>query len=214
MTALHWAAHHDDWKIGHPVVFPNMLRQGTFSNRGGGGFQIRVPLDDTHTAHWWYRCYQMQDGDTEQTAETIPFYQVPVPELDEEDRAEWDKLDNNSGQDLVAWITQGAIADRTEETLGRSDKGLILYRQQLLDNVAKVERGEDPMNVFRDPGQNEYLRLPTEESGGTSRMSAMGQNGRMASSAGLAGGASKFSPVLNRDDGAVTVTAEEVLSGD
>lgn len=70
------------------------------------------------------------------------------------------------------------------------------------------------MNVFRDPGQNEYLRLPTEESGGTSRMGTMGQFGRMASSAGLAGGASKFSPVLGRDDGATAVTAEEVLSGD
>ena len=40
---------------------------------------------------------------------------------------------------------------RTSESLGRSDKGLILYRQQLMDNMAKVERGEDPMNVFRDP---------------------------------------------------------------
>ncbi|HIM81759.1 MAG TPA: aromatic ring-hydroxylating dioxygenase subunit alpha [Dehalococcoidia bacterium] len=195
-----------NWKLGHPLVFPNLLKVG--------GFQYRVPIDDYQTLHIWYYTYAPPAGTTVAADEPIPFYQVPVPELSPGGMPDWNYLDFTAGQDIVMWYTQGAIADRTEETLGRSDKGLILYRQQLLDNVAKVERGEDPMNVFRDPGQNEYLRLPTEESGGTSRMSALGQFGRMASSAGLAGGASKFSPVLGRGDGAVTVTAEEVLSGD
>ena len=45
----------EDWKIGHPLVFPGMLRVG------GGGiatFQIRVPVDDTHTWHVWYQAYR------------------------------------------------------------------------------------------------------------------------------------------------------------
>ena len=71
---------------------------------------------------------------------------------------------------LGSWVSQGAIADRSSESLGRSDKGLILYRQMLEENVRLVEMGEDPMNTFRDPGSNEYLRLPTEESEGMSRM--------------------------------------------
>jgi len=41
----------DDWKVGHPVVFPNILRQGVVHKKNGAGFQIRVPIDDTHTAH-------------------------------------------------------------------------------------------------------------------------------------------------------------------
>ncbi len=40
-----------------------------------------------------------------------------------------------------------------------------------------------------------------------------GANGsRMVSSAGAAGGATKFSPILNRGHGATTVTAEELLN--
>ncbi|MCH8351500.1 MAG: Rieske 2Fe-2S domain-containing protein [Chloroflexi bacterium] len=195
-----------NWKLGHPLVFPNLLKVG--------GFQYRVPIDDYQTLHIWYYTYAPPAGTHVPENEPIPFYQVPVPELSEGGLPDWSYLDFTAGQDIVMWYTQGAIADRTSESLGRSDKGLILYRQQLMDNIAKVERGEDPMNVFRDPGENEYLRLPTEESEGTRRMGATGQLGRMASSAGAAGGATKFSPVLNRGDGATAVTAEEVLTGD
>jgi 5,5'-dehydrodivanillate O-demethylase len=35
---------HPNWALGHPICFPNMLRQD----------QIRVPIDDTHTLFWWY----------------------------------------------------------------------------------------------------------------------------------------------------------------
>jgi len=108
------------WKDGHPIVFPNMLRQGgsgdgtpsLFGNLGPA-FQIRVPLDDTHTAHWWVACYPRTDGDPEQRPEDIPYYRVPVPELDEDEQPRWELLDSNSAQDMAAWITQGAIADRS-----------------------------------------------------------------------------------------------------
>ena len=43
---------------------------------------------------------------------------------------------------------------RHQEHLGLVDKGVILYRQLLNgDNMAKVERGEDPMGTIRDPAQ-------------------------------------------------------------
>ena len=35
-----------DWTIGHPVLFPNILAQG---NADRMSFQLRVPVDDTHT---------------------------------------------------------------------------------------------------------------------------------------------------------------------
>ena len=44
----------DDWRTGHPVVFPTIL-QNTGGSTGGGTFQIRVPIDDTHTWHLLYR---------------------------------------------------------------------------------------------------------------------------------------------------------------
>jgi 5,5'-dehydrodivanillate O-demethylase oxygenase subunit len=176
----------DDWKTGHPVVFPNMLRQGVV-HRKGAGFQIRIPIDDTHTAHWWYRCY-LKPG-SEQKPEEIPFYEVPVPGPADNGDARWKFMDNNSGQDIVAWITQGAITDRTTETLGRSDKGIILFRRMLEEQVGIMESGRDPINVFRDPSKNVYLHLPTEES-------FLG--GLAYGSEHLTGATTKYSPILKQ----------------
>src|SRR5262245_33138808 len=45
----------DDWKVGHPLIFPIMLRVGSGNQHR---MQIRVPIDDTHTWHLWYSCYR------------------------------------------------------------------------------------------------------------------------------------------------------------
>ena len=63
------------------------------------------------------------------------------------------------------WYTQGPVADRTEEHLGESDQGIILYRKMLKEQMEKVQRGEDPMNVFRDPTQNICLSPPHKKQG-------------------------------------------------
>ena len=47
-------------------------------------------------------------------------------------------------------MAQGAISDRTTEHLATSDKGILLYRKVILENVERVQRGEDPMAVVRD----------------------------------------------------------------
>jgi hypothetical protein len=36
-----------------------------------------------------------------------------------------------------------------------SDQGVILFRNLVLEQIEKVERGEDPMGVIRDPAKNE-----------------------------------------------------------
>jgi LigXa C-terminal domain like len=63
---------------------------------------------------------------------------------------------------MAAWVTQGPIAKRELERLGESDKGIILYRRLLQEQLAIVEQGGDPMNVFRDPQQNTSLQIPVE----------------------------------------------------
>jgi len=53
----------DDWRVGHPVFFPNTLAVG--SKRDGSrtySFQIRVPVDDTATMHYWYTAYTVRPG--------------------------------------------------------------------------------------------------------------------------------------------------------
>ena len=50
----------DDWKVGHPIVFPHILSVGAGDERVDSryyAFQIRVPMDDTHTMHLWYTAY-------------------------------------------------------------------------------------------------------------------------------------------------------------
>src|SRR6201991_539019 len=55
----------DDWKIGHPVVFPNTLSVGNGDETSRYyAFQIRVPVDDTHTMHLWYTAYMPPKGET------------------------------------------------------------------------------------------------------------------------------------------------------
>ena len=61
------------------------------------------------------------------------------------------------------WYTQGATADRSQERLGESDAGIILYRKMLKEQLDKIQRGEDPINVIRDPVKNVYIDLPHEE---------------------------------------------------
>jgi 5,5'-dehydrodivanillate O-demethylase len=157
------------WADGHPIVFPYFLRQSGDGfdrskwNLRGPSFQIRVPRDDTHTDHWWVLCHPAEPGEPAQQDEDVPLYQPTVPEVNEKGYVPWNLFESNPEQDLVAWITQGPVADRTKEHLGRSDKGIIMFRRMLEENIRLVEQGQDPMNTFRDPAQNVYLGMKTED---------------------------------------------------
>ena len=160
-----------EWADGHPIIFPYTLRQGgdgwdreRWSKGNGPAVQIRVPIDDNTTAHWWLRSFQLEPGDAAQKDEDVPFVELPIPSLDRRGRPQWHMFDANPPQDLVAWFSQGVIQDRTTETLGRSDKGIIMFRQMLEDNITVVEDGGDPINTFRDADQNVYLGMRTEDS--------------------------------------------------
>jgi 5,5'-dehydrodivanillate O-demethylase oxygenase subunit len=134
----------DEWQIGHPVLFPNILAVGSAR---APTFQIRTPVDDEHTLHYWYRARVRTPDEPVQTSPAV--YDYPF-------RTENGQLivDTINGQDMMAWITQGEISDRTTERLGSSDKGIILYRNLLLEQIDKVGRGVDPMAVIRDPARN------------------------------------------------------------
>jgi 5,5'-dehydrodivanillate O-demethylase len=143
---------HPNWRIGHVICFPNMLRQD----------QIRVPLDDTHTLYWWYNVHPKHEGEPEQRPEDIPIYKVPLPGIDADGVPIWDVMDNNSGQDNYAWMSQGPVTPRWTEHLGESDQGIILYRRLLREQMKLVDVGQDPMNTFRDPAGNVSIHVPAE----------------------------------------------------
>lgn len=138
------------WKLGHPIIFPNWLRVGT-------GFQMRTPIDDAHTMHWHYNVYVPPTGVKAPTQDDVPYRDVPLRHPDGSFA-----VDYTIGQDTMAWVSQGPIARRDLEKLGESDKGIILYRRMLNEQMDIVERGEEPKNVFLDAGSNEIIEVVHE----------------------------------------------------
>ena len=151
----------DDWKVGHPIVFPNMLAVGNGDEKSRYySFQMRVPVDDTHTMHLWFNAYVPPQGVAvpEHLLEKVHTYEVPFMD----DKGEF-IVDNVDGQDMMAWISQGAIADRSLENLGATDKGIVMYRRMLKREMQKVQAGIDPMGIVRDSARNERIDLPNEK---------------------------------------------------
>ena len=146
---------HDDWLSGHPVLFPTILKT-TGSVGLAGTLQIRVPLDDTHTMHYMYRCAKA--GPAEPMPDGVPVYDLPLYNGDGQFR-----IDVTIVQDFMAWATQGPVADRTVEKLGESDKGIILYRRMLKQQLEIAADGGDPINVFREPAPNGVIDVSTEQ---------------------------------------------------
>jgi 5,5'-dehydrodivanillate O-demethylase len=74
-----------------------------------------------------------------------------------------------NAQDMMVMITQGAITDHNAENLATSDRGVVLYRRTLLEQLERVERGEDPLGVVRDPAKNTpWIEIPMEREAGYS----------------------------------------------
>jgi 5,5'-dehydrodivanillate O-demethylase len=144
----------DDWAVGHPLVFPVMVRVGAGRQHR---FQIRVPIDDTSTLHFWYSCYLPPDGVTVPDQDEIPVYDVPFRDADGAPL-----LDFVDGGDIMAWTSQGAIADRTREMLVDTDRGIVLFRRLLFEQIARVEAGADPLGIVRAPADDVVIELPQE----------------------------------------------------
>ncbi|MEA2642123.1 MAG: 5,5-dehydrodivanillate O-demethylase oxygenase subunit, partial [Chloroflexota bacterium] len=136
-----------DWTVGHPILFPYILAQGGPDQMS---WQFRIPADDTHTHHLVIMGNRPKDGEAV-TAPTIVHDQLALDGLGRV------FADHIVVQDEAAWVGQGPITDRTNEHLVTSDKGIMLYRKLILENIEKVERGEDPMCVIRDPEVNEPM---------------------------------------------------------
>jgi 5,5'-dehydrodivanillate O-demethylase len=130
----------------HPLIFPNILRQGN-------GIEIRVPLDDTHMHIYEIRFLPTPDGELVPEDDPVVYVgqtQHKTP-MDRSHPFAVYSMAQVDHQDYMAWETQGAIPDRSIERLATTDRGVVMLRNLFLEQIAKVERGEDPMGVQRDP---------------------------------------------------------------
>ncbi len=142
----------DDWQIGHPLLIPTILAVG---NVHAPMLQIRTPIDDTHTLHITYSTKRRGPGEQ---CRKIAVAREKL--FNEEGKIVPDSIPY---QDMLAWVIQGPITDRTKEHLMGSDTGVALLRRMLDEALEAVERGEDPIGVVRDPKENEpWISLSRE----------------------------------------------------
>jgi len=149
----------DDWTIGHPLLFPNILAvSGTVD---GASLQFRVPVDDTHTRQFAYRTLPRKPGEPPQ-----PIAAVRSSQYDANGKLVTTTIPS---QDMIGWTMQGAISDRTREHLAGSDVGVIMFRKMLTEQMERVKRGEEPaVGIVRDAARNEpWIALHREQTGMT-----------------------------------------------
>ena len=143
----------DDWKIGHPLMFPYNMRVG---GAGTDQMQIRVPVDDITT---WVVFYSVHHPGVDFPVEgPNEVCEYELPWINEKGKIRTDYVE---GQDLMAWVTQGLITDRSVEHIGKSDLGAVKVRRLFKDNLARVQAGGDPMGVVRF--EHDRIDLPCEK---------------------------------------------------
>ena len=129
----------------HPLIFPNNLRQANST-------QFRVPIDDTHTWHVHVIFDPSDDGRIETEPEDLPVKYMEDFKDPPDGLHPFTKFTMHVplAQDTMTWETAGPIADRTQEHLASSDKGIVLFREILRREIQKVQQDIDPIGVFRN----------------------------------------------------------------
>jgi 5,5'-dehydrodivanillate O-demethylase oxygenase subunit len=143
---------HSMWSVGRVCLWPNCFFLGDH-------FEWRVPIDDENTLSVSWFFFRVPTEQEPYIQAEIPTWHGPI--VDPE-TGRWIST-HVMNQDFVAWVGQGRIADRTKERLVMSDRGIVMLRKQLHDDLAAIERGEDPTGVIRDPGINHKIKLPIAE---------------------------------------------------
>ena len=129
----------------HPLLFPNVLRHVAHDRSGEGShrhnLQYRVPVDDHNTQVFMIN-FTPEPGTRTPADADAPFSFVPMRGEDGDYR-----MDMVLAQDVMAWETQGAVLDRTREQLGTADKGIVMFRRLIKEQIALVAAGKMPLGV-------------------------------------------------------------------
>jgi 5,5'-dehydrodivanillate O-demethylase len=136
---------------GNMVVLPTMLRQSDIFS----SMHWRTPVDDTHT-EIFIVYYDPDPEEREHPSGEVPELQYAPPQL----KPDGDyTMDTFFSQDKMAWETQGAIVDRATERLGYSDRGIVMAREMIREQIERVQDGLDPVGLIWDPERNRCIEL-------------------------------------------------------
>ncbi|MBM4264161.1 MAG: aromatic ring-hydroxylating dioxygenase subunit alpha [Deltaproteobacteria bacterium] len=140
----------------HPLVFPNILFVPV---RIGYAMHFRTPIDDHNTQVFQLRFSPSKDGKPVAQPDDIPIEYVGTT-----NEAGEFHMDNFTSQDHMAWETQGPLADRSKEHLGEADRGIIMFRKLLREQIEAVQKGQTPVGVNYDAAKDETIRMIPEGS--------------------------------------------------
>jgi 5,5'-dehydrodivanillate O-demethylase len=136
------------WTIGRVTLWPNGFYLGNH-------FEWRVPIDDENTLSVCWFFMRVPKGREPYVQGNVPTWHSPI----KDENGRWISS-HVINQDIIAWVGQGRIADRTKETLGASDLGIAMMRKRLFDELDAVARGAEPKAVFRNPNVARSIDLP------------------------------------------------------
>ena len=135
----------------HPLIFPNILFVPV---RIGYAMHFRTPIDDHNTQVFQYRFSPANDGPSAAQSDEVAIEYVTT----KNEVGEF-HLDSFSSQDHMAWETQGPLADRSMEHLGEGDRGVIMLRKLLREQIEAVQCSGDPIGVSFDAANDEIINL-------------------------------------------------------
>jgi 5,5'-dehydrodivanillate O-demethylase len=138
------------WTVGRVCLWPHALFTGNH-------FEWRVPVDDhtTLSVGWFFN--RVPKDREPFVQDEIPYWWSPVKD---EATGRW-VTSHIMNQDFVAWVGQGAVTDRAREHLGQSDRGIVMMRRRLQQQLEAMANGSNELKgVIRDPAVNECIGLP------------------------------------------------------
>ena len=121
----------------------------------------QTPRDDCSTVAWFAWSSESKE----------PPHQLTTGDYQKTVSGDWRRVDDGwwglweRDQDDAVITSQGIIADRTQEHLGASDKGIVLYRKMLKNAIDAVAKGKDPMGVLRKKEQDVPINFDTWKRG-------------------------------------------------
>jgi 5,5'-dehydrodivanillate O-demethylase len=136
------------WTVGRVALWPNGFYLGNH-------FEWRVPIDDENTLSVCWFFMRVPKGREPFVQDKVPTWMSPI----KDENGRWISS-HVINQDIIAWVGQGTIADRTKETLGASDLGIAMMRKRFFDELDAVAKGAEPKATLRNANVASSIELP------------------------------------------------------
>jgi 5,5'-dehydrodivanillate O-demethylase oxygenase subunit len=137
-----------NWTVGRVALWPNGFYLGNH-------FEWRVPVDDENTLSIAWFFMRVPKGREPYRQGAVPAWVSPI----KDEKGSWISS-HVINQDIMAWVGQGRIADRSKENLGASDLGIVMIRKRLFDDLDAVAQGRDPKAIIRNADVARTVALP------------------------------------------------------